>query len=152
GLTGSGTVSGPSGGSYRTHEFSGEVLVPILGGDFTLPFAQSLEFDGAYRVVDNSIAGRENVWGAGLRWGVVDGVTVRVSRSRNFRAPTLNQLFAPSTTSLGSITRNPCDADRIATGPNPAVRRANCEALFAANPGWGPVEGFQDPGENFNNV
>lgn len=152
GLTGSGAKSVPTSGDYNTNEFSAELLIPVLSGDFTLPFVQSLELDGAYRVVDNSIAGRENVWGAGLRWGVVDGVTVRVSRSRNFRAPTLNQLFAPSTTSLGSITRNPCDADRIATGPNPAVRRANCEALFAANPGWGPLEGFQDPGENFNNV
>src|SRR5690606_41719939 len=128
GLTGSGTVSGPSGGSYRTHEFSGEVLVPILGGDFTLPFAQSLEFDGAYRVVDNSIAGRENVWGAGLRWGVVDGVTLRVSRSRNFRAPTLNQLFAPSTTSLGSITRYPCAAHRIANVPHHTDSRSLCTA------------------------
>jgi iron complex outermembrane receptor protein len=152
GLTGSGTRSVPTSGDYNTNEFSAEVLIPILGADVTLPFVRSLEIDGAYRVVDNSIAGKENVWGAGLRWGVVEGVTLRASRSRNFRAPTLNQLFAPSTTSLGSIGRNPCDADRIATGPNPAVRRTNCEALFAANPSWGPLAGFQDPGENFSNV
>lgn len=152
GLTGSGTRSAATSGSYNTNEFSAEVLIPVLGGDFTLPFAQSLEIDGAYRVVDNSIAGRENVWGAGLRWGVIDGVTIRASRSRNFRAPTLNQLFAPSSTTLDAIGRNPCDADRINTGPNPAVRRANCEALFAANTGWGSLAGFQDPGENFNSV
>ncbi|MFN4296308.1 MAG: TonB-dependent receptor domain-containing protein [Brevundimonas sp.] len=152
GLIGSGTVSVPSGGSYNTNEFSAEVLVPILGAGFNLPFAQSLEFDGAYRTVDNSIAGREDVWGAGLRWGVVDGVTFRMSRSRNFRAPTLDQLFAPSSTTLGAIGINPCDSDRINSGPNPAVRRSNCEALFAANPAWGPLDGFQDPGENFNAV
>lgn len=152
GLTGSGTITLPTRGSYNTNEYSAELLIPIFGGDFTLPFVRMLELDGAYRVVDNSIAGKEDVWGAGLRWEVVEGVTLRASKSRNFRAPTLNQLFAPSSTALGSITQNPCDADRINAGPNPAVRRANCEALFAANPGWGPLADFQDPGENFANA
>lgn len=152
GLVGSGVATVATSGSYNTNEVSAEVLVPIFGGDFTLPFVKTLEVDGAYRIVDNSIAGKEDVWGAGLRWEVVTGLTFRASRSRNFRAPTLDQLFAPSTTALGSIAQNPCDADRINSGPNPAVRLANCQALFAANPGWGPLAGFQDPGENFTNV
>lgn len=152
GLVGTGSTSVPTGGKYNTNEFSAELLVPIFGGDFTLPFVQSLEIDGAYRSVDNSIAGRENVWGAGVRWGIVDGLTVRASRSRNFRAPTLSQLFAPSSTGLNAISINPCDSDRINSGPNPSVRLANCEALFAANPSWGPLAGFQDEGENYNNV
>ncbi len=152
GLVGTGSTSVPTGGKYNTNEFSAELLVPIFGGDFTLPFVQSLEIDGAYRSVDNSIAGRENVWGAGVRWGIVDGLTVRASRSRNFRAPTLSQLFAPSSTGLNAISINPCDSDRINSGPNPSVRLANCEALFAANPLWGPLAGFQDEGENYNNV
>jgi len=152
GLVGSGTLSLPTSGRYHTSEVSAELLAPIVGGDFTLPFVRMLELDGAYRVVDNSIAGKEDVWGAGLRWEVVEGLTFRASKSRNFRAPTLNQLFAPSSTALGSIAVNPCDSDRINSGPNPAVRLANCQALFAANPGWGPLAGFQDPGENFSNV
>jgi iron complex outermembrane receptor protein len=44
---------------------------------------------------------------------------------------------------------DPCDADRIVGGPNPATRRANCEAEWAANPQYGPLEDFQDPAENF---
>ena len=152
GIVGTGTMTVPTRGKYNTNEFSAELLVPIFGGDFTLPFVQSLELDAAYRTVDNSIAGRENVWGTGLRWGIMDGLTVRASRSRNFRAPTLGQMFAPSSTGLGSIGRNPCDMDRINTGPNPAVRLANCEALFAANPAWGPLASFTDEGENFNTV
>ena len=74
---------------------------------------------------------------------------LRVSRSRNFRAPNLAQLFAPTTVGLEAISVDPCDADRINGGPNPAVRRANCEALFAANPSYGPLATFQDPAENF---
>ncbi|MCX7588119.1 TonB-dependent receptor domain-containing protein [Phenylobacterium sp. 58.2.17] len=152
GLTGTGVPTEATAASYNTNELSAEVLVPILGGDFTLPLVQSLDLNGAYRRVDNSLAGKENVWSAGLQWGVFDGLTLRASRSRNFRAPTLDQMFAPSRTELGSISRDPCDADRINSGPNPAVRMANCRALFAANPSYGPLAGFQDPSENFSNA
>lgn len=138
--------------AFHTDEFSGEILVPIIGGDFTLPFVQALEFDGAYRRVKHSIAGSENIWGAGLRWEIVDGLTVRGSRSRNFRAPSLDQLFAPTRTALANAGWDPCDADRINSGPNPAVRLANCQALFAANPGYGPLATFQNPSENFSNT
>jgi iron complex outermembrane recepter protein len=139
-------------GEYDTDEFSAEVVVPLLGEDFTVPMVETLELSGAYRTVDNSIAGTENVWGAGVRWSVVADVTFRGSRSRNFRAPNLAQLFAPTTSGLEAILQDPCDAQRIALGPNPAVRRANCEALFAANPSYGPLATFEDPAENFPTV
>jgi len=134
---------------YHTNELSTELIVPILGGDFAVPGIDSLELSGAYRQVDNSTAGSEDVWSAGLRWRVIDDVLLRVSRSRNFRAPNLAQLFSPTSTGLEGIIADPCDADRINAGPNPTVRRANCEALFAANPGYGPLASFQDPAENF---
>lgn len=149
--------------SYHTNEYSAEFLVPLAGGDFTLPLVDSFELSGAYRYVDNSIAGEEDVWNTGLRWGLFDGFLLRASKSRNFRAPTLTQLFAPSTTALGTIAVDPCDADRIALGPNPTVRRANCVALFTANPAYGTnvqpgqtvdqrLAAFQDPAENFANT
>jgi iron complex outermembrane receptor protein len=137
---------------YHTNEVSTEVIVPILGGDFAFPGAQSVELSGAFRAVDHSTAGSEDVWSAGLRWRVIDDVLLRASRSRNFRAPNLAQLFSPSSTGLEAIIADPCDVDRINSGPNPAVRRANCEALFAANPGYGPLATFQDPAENFPSV
>ncbi|HEY9237000.1 MULTISPECIES: TonB-dependent receptor domain-containing protein [Phenylobacterium] len=152
GLTGAGVPVQGTSASYHTNEFSAELLVPLLGGDFSMPLFRSLDLNGAYRHVDNSIAGKENIWSAGLQWGVFEGFGLRASRSRNFRAPTLDQMFEPSRTALGSISRDPCDADRINGGPNPAVRIANCQALFAANPSYGPLEGFQDPSENFTNA
>ncbi|MEH3158353.1 MAG: TonB-dependent receptor [Sphingomonas taxi] len=154
----------PTQGKYNTDELSGEVLVPLVGGDFTLPLVHALELSGAYRYVDNSIAGHENVWNAGLRWEVVPGITLRGNRSRNFRAPTLTQLFAPSSTALAGGNLDPCDADRIAGGPNPTQRRAACLALFQANPTYGTggpggaatgasaearLAAFQNSGENF---
>ncbi len=149
GLFGTGTPELPQSGEYNTNEFSLEVLVPILRGDFALPLVRDLEFSGAYRYVDNSIAGEENVYNLGLRWEVFDGLTLRGSQSRNFRAPTLTQLLAPQSVTLSAIGIDPCDADRIDGGPNPAARRANCEALFAANPQFGDLATFQDPAENF---
>ncbi|CAN7454027.1 TonB-dependent receptor [Phenylobacterium sp. LjRoot164] len=152
GIVGSQVASQATKAAYNTDEFSGELLVPIFGGDFTLPGVRSLEFDGAYRRVKHSIAGSENIWGAGLRWEIFEGLTIRGSRSRNFRAPTLDQLAAPSRTDLSNAGWDPCDADRINSGPNPAVRLANCQALFAANPSFGPLATFQNPSENFSNT
>lgn len=152
GLVGSRVPTVATGGKFNTDELSGELLIPVLGGDFTLPFARSVELNGAYRYVDHSIAGKEDVWGVGGRWEVVEGFTLRASRSRNFRAPTLDQLFAPTRTALGSIGVDPCDADRIASGPAPATRLANCQALFRANPGYGALATFQDLAENFSSA
>jgi outer membrane receptor protein involved in Fe transport len=152
GLTGSQVKTLATRGSYHTDEFSAEVLIPVIGGDFTLPFAKTVELDGQYRRVDNSIAGGENVWGVGGRWEVVTGLTFRASRSRNFRAPTLDQLFAPASTALGNVGQEPCDLRYINNGPAPATRLANCQALFAQHPNWGPLATFQDPSVNFNNA
>jgi iron complex outermembrane recepter protein len=150
GLVGQNKVT-PTRGEYHTDEFSGEVLAPLVGGDFTLPWVKALELSGQYRYVENSIAGDSSVWGLGARWTVFDGLTARLSRSRNFRAPTLNQLFAPAVTALGGVLIDPCDARYVNAGPNPAVRLANCTALFAANPGYNGgkgLAGYNDPNTN----
>jgi outer membrane receptor protein involved in Fe transport len=146
GLTGAGIMEEPQSGSYYTNEFSLEILVPILA-DMT--GFEALEFDGTYRYVDNSIAGTESVWNAGLRWQIVPDLTLRATKSRNFRAPTLTQLVSPTTVGASSVGQDPCDSDRIASGPNPQVRLANCQAEFNANPAYGLLQDFQDPAENF---
>ncbi|WP_225425460.1 TonB-dependent receptor domain-containing protein [Pelagerythrobacter rhizovicinus] len=137
GSFGAGAQQVPQSGSYNTDELSGELLIPLVGEGFTLPLVHSLEAKGAFRYVDNSLAGKENVWDLGLRWQPVRDVTLRASRSRNFRAPTLTQLLVPTSEGLDAAGIDPCDADRIAGGPNPDIRRANCLALFEANPGYG---------------
>ena len=149
GVFGTGAPEIPASGDYKTDEFSVETLVPFVGPESTTPLAKGLEFSGTYRYVDNTLAGTESVWSAGLNWKVADSVVVRVSRSRNFRAPALTQLTAPSAVALTQSGLDPCDADRINSGPNPSVRRQNCEAEWAANPQYGPLEGFQSPAENF---
>jgi iron complex outermembrane receptor protein len=162
GVTSTGTPPANRDGSYNTNEYSGELLVPLFGGDFTFPLIESAEVEGSYRYVDNSIAGKEKVWGFGGHWTVGYGLTLRASKSRNFRAPSLDQLFAPTSTSAGNpLGNDPCDADRINSGNFPALRKQNCLALFQANAGYGVsptvpagssaearLAGFQDPAEN----
>ncbi|MCR9267342.1 MAG: TonB-dependent receptor plug domain-containing protein, partial [Alphaproteobacteria bacterium] len=43
GLVGTGATTLATSGDYNTHELSAEVLIPIVGGDFTLPLVQELE-------------------------------------------------------------------------------------------------------------
>lgn len=147
GITGQGESFAESG-KYNTDEFSGELLVPIVGGDFTLPLIEALDVNGSYRFVDNSLAGKEKVWGVGGNWTIGYGLGLRVSRSRNFSAPTLGQQFAPTSVNPGNPAQDPCDRTLINGGPNPAARLANCQALFNAHPEYGPLANFNDPAIN----
>jgi outer membrane receptor protein involved in Fe transport len=148
GLLFAGTKALPSRGDYRTNEYSGELLAPLLGGAFAPRGVERLELTGSYRFVDDSRAGKEAVWGLGIRLKTTFGLGLRASRSRNFRAPTLDQQFAPTTVGFTFVGADPCDADRINSGSNPAARLANCQREFAAHPGYGPLASFQDPAEN----
>lgn len=126
----------PASGKFHTDELSGELDIPILGEGFSLPLVRALDVNASYRYVDHSLAGKANVYGAGFRWKVFDGLRLRGNYSRNFRAPSLAQLLLPSSATNGSVL-NPCGSDQIGLGLAPATRRANCLALFEANPTFG---------------
>jgi iron complex outermembrane receptor protein len=152
GLGPSGAPTPETSGQYKTNELSLEVLAPLVGKDFTLPGVKALELNGAYRYVNNSIAGTANLWDTGLRWTVVQGLTLRASTGTQFRAPNLNDLFSPAVTALNATGPDPCDSRYISSGTDPAVRLANCEALFAAHPSYNGghgLTGYLDPATNF---
>lgn len=151
GLGPGGTFTVPSGGSYDTNEFAAEIEAPLVGKNFTLPAMQSLDLNAAYRYVQNSVAGGESVWDVGARWEVVTGLTLRGSRSRNFRAPSLLQLFDPASTALNAVGLDPCDSREINSGPGGSKNRiANCTAQWAAHPSYAPLASFQDLAQNFS--
>ena len=152
GLGPSGAPTPQTSGQYKTNELSLELLAPLAGRSFTLPAVKALELTGAYRYVDNSIAGTANLWDTGLRWTVVPGLTLRGSTGTQFRAPNLNDLYAPPVTSLAADGHDPCDSRYISAGVNPAARLANCQALFAAHPSYNGgqgLAGYLDPATNF---
>ncbi len=85
----------PSVGSYDVKEAYLEALIPLGFG---------LEFNGAVRATDYSIAGYVTTWKVGATWQPIDDFRVRVSRSRDIRAPNLNDLFQAGTANSDSVS------------------------------------------------
>ncbi|WBH15084.1 TonB-dependent receptor domain-containing protein [Sphingomonas radiodurans] len=85
----------PTFGSYTVTEAYGEALV-------SLPF--EFEFSGAARYTSYSESGDVVTWKAGLSWQPIPDLRLRVTRSRDIRAPNLSELFqggARNTNSIG---------------------------------------------------
>jgi outer membrane receptor protein involved in Fe transport len=79
--------------TQNVKEIAGEVLVPLLSD---VPFARSFEVNLAGRYTDYSTSGSVETWKAGVTWQVIDDLRIRGAMSRDIRAPTLQDLFAPS--------------------------------------------------------
>jgi len=137
-LSESGPIEDVSG-KFNTTEFYGETLVPIVRNGGGLPFdlpIESFELEGALRLVDNSIAGRDVTWTVGGRLRPVlpvigNGLTLRGNFTQAIRSPAIPELFLPQST-IRVFANDPCDPDFIQGGPNPDVRAANCQAAAPA--------------------
>ncbi|GGE15179.1 TonB-dependent receptor [Polymorphobacter glacialis] len=97
----------PTNGSYNVKEAYLETVVPLGAG---------IEFNGAVRATDYSTAGYVTTWKAGATWQVIDDIRLRVTRSRDIRAPNLNDLFQGGSANSDSI-RNPIFTPDGANGP-----------------------------------
>ncbi len=75
-----------------------EIDAPLLKD---LPLAREVDFNGALRYARYSVSGQAITWKLGLLWKVADDLTFRSVQSRDIRAPTLNNMFAPIS---GNIT------------------------------------------------
>jgi outer membrane receptor protein involved in Fe transport len=85
----------PSNGEYTVKEAYFETVVPLGFG---------LEFNGAIRATDYSTSGYVTTWRAGATWSPIDDFRLRVTRSRDIRAPNLNELFAAGTANSDSVS------------------------------------------------
>ena len=81
---------GPFSGSFNVKEVFAEIQVPIFKDS---PLGQSLEVNGAVRHADYSTSGSANTWKLGLSYQPIEDLRFRVTRSRDIRAPNLNDLF-----------------------------------------------------------
>ncbi|MCC2973594.1 TonB-dependent receptor domain-containing protein [Massilia sp. IC2-476] len=101
----------PQGVSQRVWEVAGEVDVPLLKNS---PLARKLDANGAVRYTSYDTSGHYVTWKAGLDWSVLETLRLRATRSRDIRAPTLYDLYAP--TSMVQV--RPTD---LLTGLSPTV-------------------------------
>jgi outer membrane receptor protein involved in Fe transport len=81
-------------------EIAGELLIPLLRD---VPFFQSLDINVAGRLTDYSTSGRVETWKLGGSWEVSEELRIRGTRSRDIRAPTLNDLFRPTSQSIAGF-------------------------------------------------
>jgi hypothetical protein len=78
-----------------------EANVPLLKD---IPLIQSFDLSGAARYTSYRTSGQYWTWKVGIDWHLTDTLRVRGTRSRDIRAPTLNDLFAPSFVSIVNPT------------------------------------------------
>jgi outer membrane receptor protein involved in Fe transport len=97
----------PFKGKYNVKEAYLETVVPLGFG---------LEFNGAVRATDYSNSGYVTTWKLGATWQPIDDIRFRVTRSRDIRAPNLNELFQAGTANSDSV-RNPKFTPDLANGP-----------------------------------
>jgi outer membrane receptor protein involved in Fe transport len=91
----------PTTGDYHVTEGFLETVVPLADG---AAFAKELDLNGAVRWTDYSTSGRVITWKAGLSWAPLDDVRLRLTRSRDIRAPNLGDLYNAGRTGTGAVT------------------------------------------------
>lgn len=86
-----------------------ETVVPLAVDE---PFAKTLEFNGAIRATDYSASGYVTTWKLGLTWAPVDDIRFRLTRSRDIRAPNLQDLYNTGTSGFPGYL-NPFRTDPV---------------------------------------
>jgi len=81
---------------------TGEIKVTEGYVETVVPVMEGMEFNGAFRWTDYSTSGNVNTWKAGLTYQPIEDIKLRVSRSRDIRAPNLQELFATGTARTNS--------------------------------------------------
>lgn len=74
----------PTFGKYDVTEAYVETVVPVLEG---------LDVNGAVRATDYSTSGNVTTWKLGVTYSPIDDLRFRATRSRDIRAPNLQELF-----------------------------------------------------------
>lgn len=133
--------TGAVAGGFDTDEVYGEALIPLVTngeglGDAVGSIINNFNIEGALRFVDNSAAGGDYTWTIGGRLnlnlpGIGDALTFRGNYTEAIRSPSITELFAPQVQTF-NFAQDPCENRFIGNGPDPATRRANCEAQFAS--------------------
>ena len=114
---------GRTSGSVKVYEGFGELAVPIVKSD--AGFIRALDVNGAMRYTHYSTSGSVTTWKVGATMdlgGALDGVRLRATRSRDIRAPFLNDLFLGQSVAQGNVTdphTNTSGGAVIVSGGNP---------------------------------
>lgn len=148
GLTSGNTIPNTIG-KYDVSEYFVEAIVPLLD---SVPMAEYLGLELAYRMSDYSTIGSASSYKASLDWKPFDGLMVRGGISTAVRAPNIGELFDPGSETFRSFV-DPCalggKGGPSATGVEADVyqeQSAAVQANCAQIPGTATLDPF------FNNI
>jgi iron complex outermembrane receptor protein len=126
----------PQYGSNSVWEVGGETLVPLLKN---LPAAENLEFNGAARYTRYSSSGPATTWKAGINYQPIHDLRLRVTASRDIRAPNLIELYQAPTVTPVTITADPGANNLTYTVNQTAQGNLNVNPEVATSNTWGLV-------------
>ncbi|MBC2667014.1 TonB-dependent receptor [Novosphingobium flavum] len=126
--------------SQSVSEGAIEVEIPLLKD---VPLVQELSLNGAARYTHYDTSGNYWTWKIGGEWRVSDNLRFRATHSRDIRAPTLYELFAPASTIQVTtqdllLTGGPTSFAPIVTFGNPTLT-AEVAHTWTAGMVWRPT-------------
>ena len=95
----------PIKGTFSVWEGFGEVVVPLAKDE---AWAKSLDLNAAARFTDYNLAGSVVTYKVGATYAPVDDIHFRATRSRDIRAPNINELFTGAEQTIATV-RDPFD-------------------------------------------
>lgn len=131
----------PISGTVKVNEWFAETVVPLLAN---LPVAKSLDLNAALRNTDYSTSGNVTSSKIGLTYKPIASLLFRGTKSKDIRAPNLNELFQSSAVTVAQVidfgaAGNPSRnvAQRAVGNPNLRVEKADTKTFGVA---WEPAE------------
>lgn len=133
----------PWSGAYSIREFYAETVVPLAND---MPMLRLVEANAAVRRTHYSTSGSVTTWKGGLTYKPIEDLRLRITRSRDIRAPNLNELFSKGRQSVSTVRdpfRNNVIASNISslTTGNPNLRPEIANTLTYGgvySPSWAP--------------
>lgn len=119
------------GAEYSFNEVFTEIRLPLLRD---LPFAESAEISGAYRIAESSVEtiGKVETFSFQAQYRPTRDVLFRGTFGEAVRIPTLSNLFNAGFQTFSLLT-DPCDSTALRNLADPVIRarrRANCVTLL----------------------
>lgn len=131
----------PTFGSYEVTEGYLETLAPLAKD---LVWAKSLELNTAVRFTNYSTSGSVVTWKVGATYSPIEDLRLRVTRSRDIRAPNLSELYLARTASTNNFTNPFTNSPNVATAiskGNPTLDPEEADTLgmgLIYQPSWAP--------------
>jgi outer membrane receptor protein involved in Fe transport len=126
-LLGSGAPTPDRSGELKFKETYVEANMPLVQN---MPGVQSLSVGVGYRDTEFKTTASQNYgsWKGGFDWAPIKGLRFRAEQQRATRAPNVNELYAPVTTGLATLSIDPCQGNLIGTGPTTGLTAAQIAA------------------------